>query len=229
MRLRELALARPRFGYRRLHVLLRREGWKVNHKRVLRLYRLLELALRTKRRKRRAAETRLPIPIATRRNELWSLDFMSDQLVSGRWYRLLTVIDLGSRECKGILTAHSLPADKVTAFLDQLIEEHGKPAGLQLDNGTEFTSNHFDAWAFERGIALHFIRPGKPVDNAWIESFNGRLRDECLNLHWFDDVEHAGKETEAWRCDYNECRPHSSLGNLAPAEYAERLMTWAGH
>jgi putative transposase len=229
MRLRELALARPRFGYRRLHVLLRREGWKVNHKRILRVYRALELALRTKRRKRRAAQTRAPIPVATRANELWSLDFLSDQLVSGRWYRLLTVLDLASRECRGILAAHSLPAAQVTAFLDALIELYGKPGGFQIDNGTEFTSNHFDAWAFERGIALYFIRPGRPVENAWIESFNGRLRDECLNMNWFGDVEEAGRQTEAWRLDYNECRPHSSLGNLAPAEYAARLMAWAGH
>jgi putative transposase len=153
MRLRDLALARPRYGYRRLHVLLRREGWRVNHKRVHRLYRALELGLRTKRRKKRTAETRVPLPIAARPNEHWSMDFMSDRLADGRAYRLLNVIDDYTRECIGIAVGQSLTARRVTELLERVIEERGKPLGIRIDNGTEFTSNHFDAWAYDQGTS----------------------------------------------------------------------------
>jgi len=226
MRLRDLALARPRYGYRRLHVLLRREGWLVNHKRVHRLYQALELGLRTKRRKKRTAETRVPLPTAARPNEHWSMDFMADRLADGRAYRLLNVIDDYTRECIGIVVDQSLTAKRVTELLDRLVAERGKPLGIRIDNGTEFTSNHFDAWAYGQGIALNFIRPGRPVENGLVESFNGRLRDECLNASWFPTLGEARAGIEAWRIEYNEQRPHSSLGNLAPAEYVAQLLTW---
>ena len=226
-RLRELALARPRYGYRRLTVLLRREGWKVNHKRVLRLYREEELLIRTKRRKKRASEARLPVPIPAEPHELWTLDFMSDRLADGSKFRTLNGVDVTSRTCVGIAVEGSFSADLVTDYLDGWIEDHGKPAGIQVDNGTEFTSNAFDAWAYARGIQVHFITPGRPVENAVIESFNGKLRDECLNASWFESLEQARGEIESWRTDYNEQRPHSSLGDLAPAEYVANLMQWA--
>jgi putative transposase len=226
-RLRELALARPRFGYRRLTVLLRREGWKVNAKRVLRLYRLEALQVRTKRRKKRASESRLPLPIPQRPNELWTMDFMADRLATGERFRTLNVLDITSRECVGIAAARSFPSDRVTDCLDTWIGEHGKPAGIQVDNGTEFTSNHFDAWAYGRGIAVHFITPGRPTENGVIESFNGKLRDECLNANWFDTLDDARGLIESWRTDYNEQRPHSALGNIPPAQYVANLMEWA--
>ena len=226
-RLRELALVRPRFGYRRLAVLLQREGWKVNHKRVLRLYRLEGLQIRTKRRKKRASEARLPLPIPKRPNELWTMDFMADCLASGERFRTLNALDVSSRICVGIATERSFPSERVTEFLDLWIEAHGKPSGIQVDNGTEFTSNHFDAWAYDRGIAVHFITPGRPVENAVIESFNGKLRDECLNANWFDTLGDAQTLIESWGTDYNEQRPHSALGNVPPAQYVANLIEWA--
>jgi putative transposase len=179
MRLRDLALARPRYGYRRLTVLLRREGWHVNHKRIYRLYREEGLTVRVKRRKKLASWVRLKPPAATKINERWSMDFLSDALMDGRKIRILTVIDSFTRECLAVKVAQSLPARSVTDVLDEVIAGRGEPRTIQLDNGTEFTSNHFDAWAYLRGITLDFIQPGKPVENAYIESFNGRLRDEC--------------------------------------------------
>ena len=218
---------RPRFGYRRLAVLLQREGWKVNHKRVLRLYRLEGLQIRTKRRKKRASEARLPLPIPQRPNELWTMDFMADRLARGDRFRTLNVLDVSSRKCVGIAAERSFPSERVTDLLDVWIEEHGKPAGIQVDNGTEFTSNRFDAWAYDRGIAVYFITPGRPVENAVIESFNGKLRDECLNANWFDTLGAAQALIESWRTDYNEQRPHSALGNVPPAQYVANLIEWA--
>jgi putative transposase len=226
-RLRELALARPRFGYRRLTVLLRREGWKVNHKRVLRLYRLEVLQIPTRRRRKQASESRLPLPIPQGPNELWTMDFMADRLATGERFRTLNVVDVSSRTCIGIAAERSFPSERVTELLDAWIGAHGKPEGIQVDNGTEFTSNRFDAWAYERGIAVHFITPGRPVENAVIESFNGNLRDECLNVSWFETLEEAQALIESWRRDYNEQRPHSSLGNVPPAQYVANLMEWA--
>jgi putative transposase len=164
----------------------------VNAKRVLRLYRLEALQVRTKRRKKRASESRLPLPIPQRPNELWTMDFMSDRLATGERFRTLNVLDITSRECVGIAAARSFPSDRVTDCLDTWIREHGKPAGIQVDNGTEFTSNHFDAWAYDRGIAVHFITPGQPTENGVIESFNGKLRDECLNANWFETLRRSG-------------------------------------
>lgn len=229
MRLRDLAASRPRYGYRRLHVLLVREGWRVNHKRVLRLYREENLQVRTKRRRKVASQPRLQLPAPDQVNERWSLDFVHDELTHGRRFRALTVIDHFSRECLAIEVNNSLPAEAVTRVLDRVVAERGAPMALTLDNGTEFTSKHFDAWAYRSGIQLDFIRPGRPVENSIIESFNGKFRDECLSQHWFRSLAEARAIIEAWRYDYNETRPHSSLGNLAPAEYVSSLVALAGH
>ena len=226
-RMRELALARPRYGYRRLYVLLRREGWKVNHKRVYRLYRAEDLSIRTRRRRKRVSEARLRPVAATRRNELWSLDFMADRLTDASKFRTLNAIDHATRTSPGIAVERGFTAKAVTGHLDRWIRQHGKPWGIVVDNGTEFTANDFDAWAHERGIAIHFITPGRPVENGLIESFNGKLRDECLNACWFESLEQAKEQIESWRRDYNEKRPHSSLGNIAPAQYAANLVRWA--
>jgi len=228
LRLKELAFARPRYGYERLTILLKREGWHVNHKRIYRIYKEEGLMVRTKRRRKRAAETRLaPLP-ATKRGERWSIDFMCDQLADGRRFRILTVVDQFSRECLAIEVGQNMPAQIVTEVLDRAIRRYGKPETIRLDHGTEFTSNHFDCWAYQRGIGLDFIPPGCPVENGIIESFNGRLRDECLNLHWFESLAEARQLIEEWRQEYNEIRPHSSLGNLAPAEYVAQLLVVSG-
>ncbi len=224
MRLKELAYSRPRYGYRRLTVLLHREGWPVNHKRVYRIYGEEGLLVRTKRRKKRAAQRRLkPLP-ATEPGEHWSSDFVSDQLADGRRFRVLTAIDQVSRECVCLEVAQRLPADAVTKALDQAMETYGQPMIITSDNGTEFTSNVFDQWAYRRGIQLDFVAPGRPMDNGFIESFNGKLRDECLNMHWFESLSEARAIIEQWRVEYNEMRPHSSLGNRAPAAYVAELL-----
>jgi len=224
MKLRDLAFSRPRYGYRRLTVLLRREGWGINHKRIYRIYRDEGLMVRTKRRKKRAAHVRVvPLP-ATWRGEHWSVDFMADQLADGRRFRIFAAVDHFSRECVCVEVGQSLTAEAVTAALERAIACYDKPRTITLDHGTEFTSNHFDWWAYKRGIQLDFIAPGRPVENGMIESFNGKLRDECLNLHWFESLEEARVLIERWRQEYNETRPHSSLGNLAPARYIEQLL-----
>jgi putative transposase len=227
MRLRDLALVRPRYGYRRLWVLLRREGWHVNHKKVLRLYREEGLLVRTKRRRKVACQTRLELPKPSRLNERWAMDFMMDELKDGRRLRIFNVIDCHSREALVTQAEPSFPAAKVTAALDRLIFERGVPEAITCDNGTEFTSRHFDAWAYDHGIILDFIRPGRPVENGTIESFNGRLRDECLSQHWFASLAEAREILQAWKKDYNEVRPHSSLGDRTPKEVAERVLAWA--
>lgn len=223
MRLRELALSRPRFGYRRLLVLLRREGWKVNHKRVHRLYAQEGLIVRIRRRKKLASVGRVAPAAASRRNERWVMDFVSDSLVDGHKFRVLTVMDVFTRECVVLEVDHSLPAVRVTRALDAAIARRGKPSAITIDNGTEFTSNHFDAWAYEKEIALDFIRPGKPIENAFAESFNGRFRDECLSTSWFTSLDDARRTIEDWRRDYNESRPHSALGGVSPAAFASLL------
>jgi putative transposase len=224
MRLKELAYARPRYGYRRLTTLLQREGWPVNHKRVHRIYREEELMVRTKRRKRRTAEVRVKLLPATQVGERWSIDFVSDQLADGRRFRVLTAVDHVSRECVCLRAAQSLPSQGVTEALDEAMDILGQPEAITMDNGTEFACNHFDQWAYRRGIQLDFITPGRPVENGVIESFNGKLRDECLNLHWFESLADVRAEIEAWREEYNQVRPHSSLGNRAPAEYIAGLL-----
>ena len=218
-RLRALAAERRRFGYRRLHVLLCREGWVVNHKRVYRIYRTEGLSVRRRCRKRVARE-RLPAWAPTAPNECWALDFVSDALSWGRKIRMLTIVDAFTRESLAIEVDTSLSGVRVARVLDQVITERGQaPQAIVLDNGPELTSKALDRWAYERGVVLRFIEPGKPVQNCFIESFNGRLRDECLNEHWFLSVADARRIIEAWRIDYNRERPHSSLGNLAPEEF----------
>lgn len=224
MRMRELAMDRPRYGYRRVHVLLRREGWHVNHKKLHRLYREEGLALRSRRRKKRAAQIRVVTPAPSETNQLWSMDFVSDTLAGGSRFRILTVIDGFSRECLALHVDLSISAAKVTKALDRVIARRGAPGVIRVDNGTEFTSNHFDAWAYERGIQVDFIHPGRPVENGLIESFNGRLRDEFLNGHWFPDLDEAKRLVEVWRAHYNDVRPHSSLGYVAPAAYVAELL-----
>lgn len=223
-RIRELAAERPRWGYRRIHVLLRREGWAVNRKRVQRLYREGGLAVRRKGKRRRSqapAVTRGPL---ARPDQRWSLDFVTDTLSSGRTFRCLTVLDEYTREALAIQVGHSLPAARVIEVMERLRVERGLPPVVITDNGSEFTSRAFDAWAYARGIKIEYIQPGRPVQNCYIESFNGSLRDECLNLHWFVTL-HAARETiERWRVDYNQVRPHSSLGERTPEEFASDTL-----
>ncbi|TMG01584.1 MAG: IS3 family transposase [Chloroflexi bacterium] len=220
-RLRQLAGERRRFGYRRLHVLLRREGEQVNHKRVYRLYKDEGLSVRKRARKRVSREARMPALVSAGPNECWSLDFVSDALAWGRKIRMLTVVDAYTRESLAIEVDTSLPGVRVARVLDRVIAERGAgPAEITLDNGPELTSRALDQWAYERGVRLRFIEPGKPVQNAFIESFNGRLRDECLNEHWFLTLVHAREVIEEWRIDYNQRRPHSALGNLTPLEFS---------
>jgi putative transposase len=218
-RLRALAEQRPRFGYRRLHVMLRREGFAVNRKRVLRIYRLEGLAVRRRRRKR-VAMPRQPMPTPLQVNERWSMDYVHDALSDGRTFRCLTLVDDHSREALAIEVDTSLPGRRVIRVLEQLAELRGLPHGIVVDNGPEFAGQALDIWAHERGIALDFITPGRPVENAYIESFNGRFRDECLNQHWFRGLDEARDVIESWRQDYNDVRPHSSLGDRTPSEYA---------
>lgn len=218
-RLRALAEQRPRFGYRRLHVLLRREGFAVNRKRVHRIYRAEGLAVRRRRRKR-VAVPRQPMPVPSRVNERWSMDYVHDALSDGRTFRCLTLVDDHSRESLAIEVDTSLPGRRVIRVLEQLAELRGLPKGIVVDNGPEFAGQALDVWAHERRIALDFITPGRPVENAYIESFNGRFRDECLNEHWFRGLDEAREVIESWRQDYNEVRPHSSLDDRTPSEYA---------
>lgn len=221
-RLKELASQRRRFGSPRLCVLLRREGKIVNHKRVERIYREEGLSLRKRKKKRATAALRVVLPTPTEPNKRWSMDFVSDQLCDGRKFRSLTIVDDFSRESPAIEVDTSLPGKRVTRVLDRLAETRGLPTAIVVDNGPEFAGSELDSWAHERGVKLCFIRPGKPVENAYIESFNGKFRDECLNEHWFTSIKDAQVKIEAWRKDYNRHRPHSSLGNLSPEEFVKR-------
>lgn len=225
LRLRDLAGVRIRFGYRRLTILLRREGWRVNHKRVYRLYCQEGLAVRTKKRKKTASRARVIAPPAGGPNERWSMDFITDRLVDGRAFRTLTVVDQFSRECPVLEPDFSLSGQKVATCLERVAREHGLPKIITVDNGSEFYSKAMDAWAYRHGVQLEFIRPGKPVENGYIESFNGRLRDECLNVHVFFSLADARQKLEGWRQDYNTERPHSALGDRPPADFAQREKT----
>jgi putative transposase len=219
-RLHALAAERRRFGYRRLYILLRREGYRVNLKRVYRLYRDEGLAVRRRRRRRRVARG-APLAGPTRINERWSLDFLLDTLEDGRRVRLLAVVDDFTRACLAIEVDTSIGGRRVVDVLQRLVETRGKPAVLITDNGPEFAGRALDAWAYAQGIRLHFIEPGKPNQNAYVESFNGRFRDECLNEHWFLSLAQTRQIVEAWRLDYNAVRPHSSLGNVSPSEFEQ--------
>jgi putative transposase len=218
-RMKELAEQRKRFGYRRLHVLLKREGLVENHKRTERIYRQEKLSLRVKRRKKLASQARVELPKADRPNQLWSMDFLQDALYDGRRIRLLPIIDTYTRECFRIEVDTSIGGKRVAGVLSQISAVRGLPEHIVVDNGPEFISNALDAWAYERGVKLQFIRPGKPVDNAYMESFNGKFRDECLNQHWFASIGHAREISESWRLDYNNERPHSALGGMSPSEF----------
>jgi putative transposase len=223
MRIRDLAHARPRFGYQRIAVLLRREGWPVNRKRVRRLYRLqgLQLRMRVRRRKHMCLH-RGPAPLATRTHERWSMDFVHDALFDGQPFRMLTVVDQYSRQSPLIEPAYRHSGQSISQALDRVVDRLGAPISITVDHGTEFMSKALEEWAWRRGIKLDFIRPGKPSENGHIESFNGRLRDECLNVNQFVSLEDARAKIEAWRHDYNRVRPHSSLRNLTPHEYARQ-------
>ncbi len=220
MRVRDLAAARVRYGYRRLHVLLRRDGWHVNHKRVYRLYRLEGLGLRLKRSRKRVSAVRVMPPRAQQPNERWSMDFMTDSLYAGRRLRLLTIVDTVTRESPAIAVDRSLTGQRVVAVLERLKATRGLPQRIAVDNGPEFVSKALDAWAHRHGVQLEFSRPGTPTDNAFIEAFNGRLRQECLDQHWCTSIDDARTIIEAWRQEYHVERPHGALGNRTPQAFA---------
>lgn len=215
-RIREIAETRVRFGYRRVHVLLRREGWAVNKKRVYRLYREESLQLRNKTPKRRVkAALRADRAPPSRSNEVWAMDFVHDQLETGRKVRILTVVDAFSRFSPAIDARFTYRGEDVVRTLDETCKHTGYPKAIRVDQGSEFVSRDLDLWAYEHDVTLDFSRPGKPTDNAFIESFNGKFRAECLNAHWFLTL--AREKLEAWRSDYNELRPHSAIGDEPPS------------
>jgi putative transposase len=220
VRLRALAHERRRFGYRRLHVLLRREGFKVNHKRLFRLYREERLMVRRRGGRKRALGTRAPMLIPQWPNDRWSLDFVADQFIDGRRMRILIVVDDCTRECLALVADTSISGIRVARELDRLLAQCGKPRMIVSDNGTELTSNAILRWADDHKVAWHYIAPGKPVQNAFAESFIGRLRDELLNETLFRSLPHARALLETWRIDYNTNRPHSRLGWMSPIAYA---------
>jgi putative transposase len=218
-RIKEIAQTRVRYGYRRVHVLLRREGWAVNGKRIYRLYKEMSLQLRNKVPKRRVkAKLRDDRRPATRVNQTWAMDFVHDQLATGRKLRVLTIVDIFSRFSPAVDPRFSYTGADVVQTLDRLCRQIGYPQSIRVDQGSEFVSRDLDLWAYQNDVVLDFSRPGKPTDNAFIESFNGKLRAECLNAHWFLTLDDARAKMEAWRRDYNEVRPHSALGQRTPSE-----------
>lgn len=219
-RLRELAEQRRKFGAPRLHTMLRREGYLINHKRTERLYREEGLSLRMKNRKKRISHLRVVMDEPERINQHWSMDFVSDSLYNGRRFRVLTIVDDFSRECPALEADHSLTGKRVTRVLERIALTRGLPEMITVDNGPEFISKALDLWAFDNGVKLRFIQPGKPVQNAYIESFNGKFRDECLNDNVFVSLNSAQMIIENWRLDYNSERPHSSLNDMTPEEFA---------
>ncbi len=221
MRIDEIASTRVRYGYYRIYILLRREGWRVNHKKVYRIYKEKGLEIRHKRPKRCvSAAHRNLVPVSTENDECWSMDFVHAQLFNGRKIRCLTVVDTFSRTCPMIKVDYRLSGEDVVAVMDKLRYCYGRvPKRIKVDNGSEFISKALDKWAYENGVTLCFSRPGKPTDNAFIESFNGSLRDECLNTNWFLSLTDAIEKIEAWRQDYNQFRPHSALNYLTPDEF----------
>ena len=223
VRLRELAGSRVRYGYRRLTVMLRREGWEVNAKRIYRIYTEEGLIVRTQKRRQRAQRQRVASGSAIHPNQKWSMDFVAQRLADGRWIRVLTVVDQFTRECLLLHADTALSGEKVAAALDAVVAGRGAPQSITVDNGSEFTSQAMDLWAYRNGVKIDFSRPGKPTDNAFVESFNGTFRSECLNIHWFMDLKEATQLIEAWRQEYNESRPHASLDDRTPSEFASQI------
>jgi putative transposase len=224
MRIREIAEARVRYGYFRIYILLRREGWRVNHKRVYRLYQKEGLSLRRKRPRRHSSGAwRVGRIEAGAANECWSMDFVSDALYDGRRLRVLTVVDDYTRECLAIEVDQGIGGEKVGGVLGRITMERRIPKTIRVDHGPEFVSKVLDQWAYRNGVILDFSRPGKPTDNAYIETFNGTLRAECLDTHWFGTMEEAKERIEAWRREYNESRPHRALGERTPNEFAHEI------
>ncbi len=224
-KLKEFAQKKRRYGCRRLHVLLRREGLTINHKRTERIYRAEGLQLSIRRRKKLASLLRIEIPKPTHRNHIWSMDFMRDALASGRTIKVLAIVDEYTRKCFRIEVDTSINGVRVVRVLNEIAQVEGLPEIIIIDNGPEFIGKALDAWAYQRGVKLAFITPGKPVENAYIESFNGRFRDECLNENWFMTLEQAREIVEAWRVDYNTERPHSSLEYMTPEEFIRQELS----
>jgi putative transposase len=224
----EIAHARRRFGYRRIHDLLRPSFPGVNHKRVYRLYSAAKLAVRKRKKVKRPASERVPLQLARAVNEVWSMDFVSDSLSTGRRIKCLTVADDFSHECVDIAVDWGISGEYVTRLLDRAALFRGYPVAVRTDNGPEFTSRAFMGWAQAHGIRHILIEPGRPMQNGYIESFNGKFRDECLNEQWFQDLQQARSAIKTWRQDYNEVRPHSSCGRVSPAKFAELHRQHAG-
>jgi putative transposase len=220
-RLRELACMRRRFGYRRLHILLRREGILMNHKKLRRLYREERLQVRRRGGRKRAMGTRAPMTVPQGPNQRWSMDFVSDAFSDGRRFRILSIVDDFTRECLALVADTSLPGLRVVRELERLVASRGRPASCLSDNGTELTGLAVLRWSQETRVEWHYIAPGKPQQNAFVESFNGRLRDELLNETLFVSLAHAREVLALWQDDYNTVRPHSGVGNLTPAVYAK--------
>jgi putative transposase len=225
LRARIVALAQRyrRYGVGMIHLKLRQAGELVNYKRVERLYRLEKLHIRRRRRKKIPVADRQPLVRPGRANEVWSMDFMFDRIASGRSLKLLVITDDATHESVAIVPEHTIGGDHLTRILDAICSQRGKPLVMRSDNGPEFTGRAMLTWAHRHGIALRLIEPGKPNQNAYVESFNGRLRDECLNEHWFTSLAHARAVIEVWRREYNEERPKGSLGGLTPAQFAKQL------
>ncbi len=219
--IKDIAQTRPRFGYKRILVIMRRQGYQIGKNKTYRIYKDEGLQVRTKRRKKVAAKLRVSLPRPKRINRVWSMDFVHDKLADQSKFRMLTIVDHFSRESVAIEVAKSLTAKEVIRCLSRLKITRGLPEFISVDNGAEFSGNELDQWSHQNNLKLHFIRPGKPVENAYIESFNGRLRDECLNTNQFYSIEDANEIIQKFREDYNNWRPHSSLGNRTPMEYIE--------
>ena len=226
MRLKDLAETRVRYGYRRLHILLQREGWEVNHKKIYRLYNEEGLSIRTRSpKRRRACRYRQGRSGADTMNDAWAMDFMSDRLFDGRPFRILTIVDCHTREALASAARTNFRAYQVIDELDRIARSRGKPRSIRVDNGPEFAGRLLDQWAYLNKVELDFSRPGKPTDNAFIEAFNSRLRQECLNASWFLSMADARERINDWRTDYNQNRPHSALGNLTPSAFAAQLKS----
>lgn len=228
-KIKDIAYSRVHYGYRRIHTLLSREGLKVNHKRVYRLYKEQELQMRRKKPKRRVqAKAREDRIVPTCKNDVWSMDFVSDALFTGEKIRILTIVDAYTRESPGIGVGKNYKGTEVVKTLMEAMKQHGVPKVLRVDNGPEFVSKELDLWAYAHKVTLDFSRPGKPTDNAYIESFNSRFRQECLNQHWFLNMGDATTKIKDWLREYNSHRPHSSLGYQTPQKFAELSATSTG-